>query len=42
MLLDIQNSTSVSGLGHSSCKGGKPSDEVIKTLPERYPTGPKG
>jgi hypothetical protein len=41
MLLDVQNGNSVSGFGHLSCKGGKPSDEVIKTLPEHFPTGPK-
>jgi uncharacterized protein GlcG (DUF336 family) len=39
MLLDIANGVSVSGFGHPSCKGGKPSDDTIKALPERYPTG---
>ncbi len=42
MVLDIAaNGTSVSGFGHPSCKGGKPSDEVIKKLPNDFPTGPK-
>ncbi len=41
MILDIQDGNSVSGFGHPPCKGGKPSDEVIKALPERFPTGPK-
>ena len=41
MILDIQNGNSPSGFGHPSCRGGKPSDEIIKKLPEKYPTGPK-
>jgi uncharacterized protein GlcG (DUF336 family) len=41
MILDFQNGTSASGFGHPSCKGGKPSDDVIRKLPEQYPTGPK-
>jgi hypothetical protein len=41
MVLDIQNGNSPSGFGHPSCKGGKPSDEIIKNLPQKYPTGPK-
>ena len=41
MVFDIQNGTSASGFGHPSCKGGKPSDEIIKKLPQQYPTGPK-
>src|SRR4051812_12578436 len=32
MILDFQNNQSPSGFGHPSCKGGTPSDEVIKTL----------
>jgi len=41
MILDLQDGVSVSGFGHPTCKGGKPSDQVIKELPERFPTGPK-
>jgi hypothetical protein len=41
LILDLQNGVSVSGYGHPSCKGGKPSDEVIKKLPEAYPPGPR-
>jgi len=39
LILDFQRGTSVSGFGHPSCKGGKPSDDVIKKLPESDPTG---
>jgi uncharacterized protein GlcG (DUF336 family) len=39
MILDIQNGVSASGFGHPSCRGGKPSDEIIKKLPETNPTG---
>ena len=43
MILDVQsNGVSVSGFGHPSCKGGKPSDDVIKKLAETYRPGPKG
>jgi uncharacterized protein GlcG (DUF336 family) len=41
MILDLQGGSSVSGFGHPSCRGGKPSDEVIKRLPEQFPTGAK-
>lgn len=41
MLLDFQNGVSVSGYGHPSCKGGKPSDDVIKALPTQLPVGKK-
>ncbi|MCU1287155.1 MAG: hypothetical protein JWO13_3505 [Acidobacteriales bacterium] len=41
MILDIQNGTSPSGFGHPSCKGGKPSDEVIKKLDQTHPIRPK-
>lgn len=41
MILDLQNGNSTSGFGHPSCKGGTPSDEVIKKLTEQFPTGPK-
>jgi uncharacterized protein GlcG (DUF336 family) len=39
MILDIgANGQSASGFGHPSCKGGKPSDEAIKSLAQKYPT----
>jgi uncharacterized protein GlcG (DUF336 family) len=41
MILDFQNGSSASGFGHPSCKGGKPSDDVIQKLPQQYPTGSK-
>ena len=37
MILDIQNGQSASGFGHPSCKGGMPSDEIIKKLPQDFP-----
>ena len=41
MILDLQNGQSVSGYGHPSCKGGKPSDDVIHELDSKLPTGKK-
>jgi uncharacterized protein GlcG (DUF336 family) len=41
MILDIQNGKSVSGFGHPSCKGGKPSDDVVRDLVNKLPTGKK-
>jgi uncharacterized protein GlcG (DUF336 family) len=41
MILDLQDGKSSSGFGHPSCKGGKPSDELIRKLHEQFPTGPK-
>jgi uncharacterized protein GlcG (DUF336 family) len=39
MILDVgANGQSASGFGHPSCKGGKPSDDTIKSLPQKYPT----
>ncbi len=37
MILDISNGISASGFGHPSCKGGLPSDELIKKLPQQFP-----
>ncbi len=37
MILDIQNGQSASGFGHPTCKGGMPSDEIIKKLPQDFP-----
>jgi uncharacterized protein GlcG (DUF336 family) len=41
MILDIQNGSSASGFGHPTCKGGKPPDEIIKQLPEKFKTSGK-
>jgi hypothetical protein len=41
MILDFQNGTSASGFGHPTCKGGMPSDDIIKKLSKDFPTGPK-
>ena len=37
MILDIQNGVSASGFGHPSCRGGLPSDEIIKKLSKDFP-----
>jgi uncharacterized protein GlcG (DUF336 family) len=39
MILDISNGVSASGFGHPSCKGGLPSDEIIKKLPQQFAAG---
>jgi uncharacterized protein GlcG (DUF336 family) len=41
LIFDIQNGVSVSGYGHPNCKGGTPSEDVIKKLPETDPIGRK-
>jgi uncharacterized protein GlcG (DUF336 family) len=41
MILDISNGQSASGFGHPICKGGIEPSEIIKALPQKYPTGPK-
>lgn len=41
LILDIQNGVSPSGFGHPTCKGGQPSDEIIKALNHRIPVGPR-
>jgi hypothetical protein len=41
LIFDIQNGVSSSGYGHPSCKGGKPSEEIVKKLTEAEPIGPK-
>lgn len=41
MILDWSNNNSPSGFGHPSCKGGIPSDPMIKELPKQFPTGAK-
>ena len=40
LIFDIQNGVSSSGFGHPACKGGNPSEEIIKKLPQTYPVGP--
>jgi uncharacterized protein GlcG (DUF336 family) len=41
LVLDLHGGSSASGFGHPSCRGGKPSDERIRKLPEQFPTGAK-
>lgn len=41
LIFDIQNGVSLSGYGHPSCKGGTPSEDTIKKLPETDPIGHK-
>jgi uncharacterized protein GlcG (DUF336 family) len=41
LILDMQRGSSPSGFGHPTCKGGLPSEEVIRKLPESDPTGQK-
>jgi uncharacterized protein GlcG (DUF336 family) len=39
MILDMRDGASTSGFGHPSCKGGKPSDDVINQLAQTDPVG---
>lgn len=41
MIFDIANGVSSSGFGHPYCKGGKPSEEIIKKLTETHGKGKK-
>jgi uncharacterized protein GlcG (DUF336 family) len=41
LIFDIANGVSPSGYGHPTCKGGVPSEDVIKKLPETDPIGRK-
>ena len=41
MIFDIQNGVSASGFGHPACKGGSPSEPIIRSLSNKYPTGPR-
>jgi uncharacterized protein GlcG (DUF336 family) len=41
LIFDIQNGVSSSGYGHPTCKGGQPSDEIIKSLYQKIPVGPR-
>jgi hypothetical protein len=38
MILDWSNNDSPNGFGHPTCKGGNPSDVIIKELSKKYPT----
>jgi len=40
LIFDIENGVSSSGFGHPGCKGGNPSEEIIKKLTETHPAGP--
>jgi uncharacterized protein GlcG (DUF336 family) len=40
LVFDIQNGVSSSGFGHPSCKGGNPSEDIIKKLDQTHPVGP--
>lgn len=42
MVLDVGgDGKSVSGWGHPTCKGGQPPEDIVKSLPSKYPVGPK-
>jgi hypothetical protein len=41
LIFDIQNGVSSSGFGHPGCKGGTPSEDIIKKLNETLPVGPR-
>jgi len=41
LIFDIQNGVSSSGFGHPACKGGKPSEDIVRKLPDTAPIGPK-
>lgn len=40
LIFDIQNGVSPSGFGHPECKGGNPSEDIIKKLHQTHPSGP--
>jgi uncharacterized protein GlcG (DUF336 family) len=40
LIFDIQQGASSSGFGHPPCKGGEPSEEIIKKLTDTLPSGP--
>lgn len=41
LIFDIQNGVSSSGFGHPACKGGNPSEDIIKKLNQTLPVGPR-
>ena len=40
LIFDIQQGASSSGFGHPTCKGGEPSEDIIKKLNDTLPAGP--
>ncbi|HEY6442832.1 MAG TPA: heme-binding protein [Candidatus Acidoferrales bacterium] len=40
LIFDIQNGVSASGFGHPLCKGGQPSEDIIRALNQKLPVGP--
>jgi hypothetical protein len=40
LIFDIQQGASSSGFGHPTCKGGEPSEDIIKKLTDTLPAGP--
>src|SRR5690348_15021601 len=40
LIFDIQQGVSSSGFGHPTCKGGEPSEDIIKKLTDTLPSGP--
>ena len=40
LIFDIQNGVSSSGFGHPACKGGSPSEDIIKKLTDTMPAHP--
>ncbi len=41
LIFDIHNGESESGFGHPFCKGGNPSEEIIRKLEQVMPVGPR-
>jgi uncharacterized protein GlcG (DUF336 family) len=37
IIFDVQNGVSASGFGHPTCKGGRPSEDIAKRLPQTHP-----
>jgi uncharacterized protein GlcG (DUF336 family) len=37
IIFDFQNGSSASGFGHPTCKGGRPSEDIAKKLPQTHP-----
>jgi uncharacterized protein GlcG (DUF336 family) len=40
LIFDIQNGVSASGFGHPTCKGGQPSEDIVRSLNDKIPVGP--
>lgn len=41
MIVDYANNSSPSGFGHPDCRGGDPTQDIIKRLSKEFPSGPK-